>query len=453
MLAVPVRAEVKDPGEAFLANLTSDPLGLAFDRKFAVHAGSMGGGGATYGGEKAAKAFEAALGAWRPEPLAVYLHIPFCLNRCLYCGFGGHPPSPGILPAYTEALIREIEWLTARTDKPVGPVVSIFFGGGTPTLLGAGDLGKITEALSRRFDLANDCEITLEGRAGDLTPEKVDGCLAAGINRVSIGVQTFDTAVRRSLGRLSDRGEAVSRLEGLIARRKAAVIIDLIYGLPGQDLSKFLSDMQTAVSVGVDGLDVYQLNTFPGGPLEQAVREGRLEPPTPLRSQGQYYLLAAEYFTQLKWRQLSLTHYASGTRERNLYNPWAKSRKHCLGLGAGAGGYLGGYSFYRRPKPEAYIKAAAEGRPWPDLASPLAEGEALTSLIIEQMEQGYLDLELISSGFKLHHGPLGRLVDNWRKAGLVELDRLQLRLTPAGRFWGVNLTQALVEAAPLAAAS
>ncbi|MDR0620388.1 MAG: heme anaerobic degradation radical SAM methyltransferase ChuW/HutW [Deltaproteobacteria bacterium] len=426
--------------ERFLARIGVGP-GLAFAEKFTVHAGTTG---ETLLGEEALEAYGRVLGDIKPGPLGLYLHIPFCQNRCLYCGFVGQKPDNELIGRYVSAMEKEIESLgTTFAEKP-GPVRTVYFGGGTPTIVAPQLLARLTSAIQKNFNLANDLEMTLEGRVSDLSPENVSGFLGAGFNRFSLGVQSFDTEIRKSLGRHGDRAKAMAYLANLIERRMAPVIIDLIYGLPGQSVSAFLEDLKTADEMGVDGLDTYQLNVFRGGELEKAVKSGRIKAPANLAEQAEFYLKAAEFMDSLKWRRLSLSHYARDTRERNVYNPWAKTRKNCLAFGAGAGGFIDGHATYRRPDVPAYLEMSQNRRFGPDFLTKPTGRESLQSFIVGQMEMGYLNIKRLTGTEGVNPEPIALLADNWHRAGLVRLNGDHMELTDPGRFWGVNLTQALV---------
>lgn len=429
----------KGPGR-FMARVGAGP-GMAFGEKFAVHAGTVG---ESQKGPEAAKAYGKLLAGLSPGPLGLYVHVPFCQNRCLYCGFVGQKPDNQLMEEYVSAVAKEIGAMGATAPGRPGPVRTVYFGGGTPTIVPPGLLAGLTGAIQKNFSLASDLEMTLEGRVSDLSPENVEGFLAAGFNRFSLGVQSFDTRIRRALGRHGDREKAMGQLSNLIRRRMAPVIIDLIYGLPGQDVSAFLADLETADRLGVDGLDTYQLNVFAGGELERAVREGRIPAPAGLPGQAEFYLRAAEFLDGLKWRRLSLSHYARDTRERNLYNPWAKSRKNCLAFGAGGGGFIDGHATYRLPDVAAYLGDARRGRFGPDFLTLPTGNEALESSIVGQMELGYLNLRKLFGAGGVSPGPIKALTDNWAQAGLIRLNGDYMELTDPGRFWGVNLTQALV---------
>jgi oxygen-independent coproporphyrinogen-3 oxidase len=394
-------------------------------------------------GPQAAEAYMARLAA-SGGPCAFYTHMPFCRGRCLFCGFAGKAPTGDIGTAYCSAVVKEIEFI-ARKSGPRGPVRTVYFGGGTPSCMLPADLGRVLSAMRACVPFANDCEITLEGAVHDFTPENVDGFLKAGFNRFSIGVQTFDTGIRRSMGRVSKGEEALGRLSELTARNMGAVIIDLIYGLPGQTLGVFERDLELASSAGLDGLDTYQLNVFPQGELARAAGDGRVPHPIPLSEQGAYYAMAYSRLKRMGFKSLSLSHYGRGTRERNFYNPWAKRRMDCLAAGAGAGGFLSGWASYRRPDAESYISSVEKGEFSPDFLTRPPCSESLSAFIVGQMEEGYLDLRALRERFGKELSGLERLLDNWQEAGLITAEDDLLTMTVAGRFWGVNLAQATVD--------
>jgi oxygen-independent coproporphyrinogen-3 oxidase len=281
----------------------------------------------------------------------------------------------------------------------------------------------------------------------DFAPERIDGFLEAGHNRFSIGIQSFDTKVRRSLGRHSDRETATRNLADLVSRDMGAVIIDLIYGLPFQTLSVFETDLEIAHDLGLDGLDTYQLNVFPKGDLKKAVDEGKLPPPAPLSEQGRYYLLGYERLLGKRWKTLSLSHYARTPRERNFYNPWAKRKGNALGVGAGAGGFLSSRGYYRLPDVGKYLENVENGDFSPSFLTLPSPREELTSHIVKELEVGSLNLAELRGRFPMDPKNLEILTRNYVEAGLARFDGDWFDLTPSGRFWGVNVTQAMCDTA------
>lgn len=424
---------------AYFAETGRDPL-HAFSKKFAVHAGKKSD---MLEPQQMPTQFMSLLQEGFNAPAVIYIHFPFCRTTCVYCGFAGPRPDDETSHAYVDAIIKEIDWLARFETVRKVPVRAVYMGGGTPSSIPPAALARLNESLAKAFNLANDCEITLEGRTSDLI--HAEDFIKAGFNRFSIGIQSFDTTIRRSTGRLNSREECLKLLSALIEKQMAAVIIDLIYGLPGQSVESFLGDLKTAGSIGVDGLDTYQLNTFPDGRLQKAIEEGKLPPAAALGEQGAYYTAGYEYLTYNRWIPLSISHYGRTSRERNIYNPWTKMKGNCVGLGAGAGGSINGWGSYRAPVVEKYIKMAAAGMFMPDALMKPDPKHALNSAIIEQVERGWINNAMLAENCGANRELLDAVLANWEECGLVTAQSEWTELTVSGRFWGVNLTQILID--------
>lgn len=371
-----------------------------------------------------------------------YVHVPFCANHCLFCGFYRNKYRHEESARYVQALIDEVK---RDADMPcVGhaPIHALYLGGGTPTALETADLVRLIEVLRAELPLAADCELTLEGRILHFDDEKVDACLDAGVNRISIGVQSFDSKVRQQQGRRASGPEAERFIGDLIARDRAAVVIDLMYGLPGQDQGVWLRDLQTALALGPDGLDVYCLALFPGTPLHQAVAKGKVARPASLAEQGRMYALACEQLTAAGWHQVSNSHWAGNTRERNLYNLLIKSGAETLAFGSGAGGSLGRYSYTIDPDLNSYLQAQSQGRKAIAAMLRSDERQPLRDWVSGQLETARLDVAQLLRRWPelaLRRTALEALLESWRQAGLAERQAEVVTLTTAGRFWSTNL--------------
>lgn len=221
-------------GRRYFAQEGVDPLTMAFAAKSTVHAG-IGGKPVETG--RIPALWEEIMEHPRKDRSTAYIHIPFCRNRCLYCDFYKYPADRSASQSYTDALIRELRVDRGKPAVADYPVHAVYLGGGTPTVLEPDDLTRLFEAVWRTLPLSNDCEITVETSVEDLDETTLAICLAAGVNRFSIGVQSFDTAVRKSLGRRCNRQTVVENLSRARDADAAAVIIDLIYGLPGQNMT------------------------------------------------------------------------------------------------------------------------------------------------------------------------------------------------------------------------
>lgn len=372
-----------------------------------------------------------------------YVNVPFCANHCLFCGFYRGPAQPARMTGYASLVIEELERERAAEGVARAPVHAVYLGGGTPSALPADELQRLLRALRSALPLAPDCEITVEGRWLGFDADKVDACLEAGANRFSIGVQSFDTSVRRSQGRRGSRDELLRFLAELVDRDRAAVVVDLLIGLPGQTPDTWQDDLRACIDLGLDGVDLYPLNVYPMTPLAGAIAAGKSAPALPLPEQGAMYREGARVLEDAGWRQISNSHWARATRERNLYNLLIKQGADCLGYGAGAGGSLADHAYALEPDLERYAALLRSGRKPLSAIRELDAGEHLQQRLAEQLEVGRLDLSALAPDAAER---AGALVEQWQRAGLLEGVGPRLRLTVAGRFWAPNLARGLREA-------
>ena len=424
------------------ANEGVDPLSGAFDAKVAVHPGM---GGAFVDKAHIGELWHSLVREPRRGKTTAYFHIPFCETRCLFCGFFSNPYMRETSRAYVDALLKEIRSERELPAIRSGPVHAVYLGGGTPTALAAADLERLLACIRECLPLANDCEITVEGRIHHFSEEKMVACIKGGANRFSIGVQTFDTDIRRRLGRLADTETILKKLETLKCLDQAAIVIDLIYGLPGQSLEIWERDLDILLELALDGADLYQLNVFRDGALEKAVEKGRISPPPPLAQQSRYFARGVATMTRARYRRLSISHWGRTTRERNFYNLLFKRRSPTLAFGACAGGNLRGHFFFLENNLESYLKSSGHAKPVMAMVYPMVH-DTLVGALTGGLEVGHINLRCLGNrlGFDLEtfYQPL---LAQWKRAGLVETDEGRITLTLAGQFWQVNLTQAMID--------
>jgi len=432
--------------QRFLANETGDPLHDAFDSKLAVHAMPRN---ETMEPDQLEQAWAEMMSIEHigQQVRTIYIHIPFCHGHCLFCGFFQNIYKPDTARRYVDILLKE---MTATADQPFvkygRPFQAVYFGGGTPTSLSAPDIDRLVIGIKTLFPLANDCELTFEGRFHNFDRDKIDVALEAGINRFSLGVQTFDSQIRKSIGR-RDSGEKL--IETLIRLRdigKAVITIDLIYGRPGQTLEIWQKDIETYLDLGLDGCDLYQLNIFYGGALNSAIEKGTLPKPATLREQADYFQRGVDLMKAAHQQRLSITHWAQNSRERSLYNSFSRGRSECLPLGAGAGGWLGNNMFFLEGDLKTYSKMVNAGK------KPLAmgfggdENNLLFRDISYQIELGYCDCKTLSARYQIDFfAAISPVATQWEKVGLIRIDGQCLYLTRAGEYWAVNLAQILID--------
>ncbi len=427
-----------------LGQETNDPLHAAFASKRVVHAGLIGDPIAQDGQQAA---YQKALASLPEENRqhALYIHIPFCQTKCLYCGFYQNASRQAEEDAYLEALLGEIEAEAASPQLRNTPIDCVFIGGGTPTSLSAANAAMLLAAVQKSFKLTANCEVTLEGRIHDLVPEKIETWLKYGVNRISLGVQSFNTALRQRIGRLDTREEVLRRLK-LLKGYDVTVIVDLIYGLPGQTLAMWLEDVRTLAEADVDGMDLYQLNIFPGGPLAKAVAGGTVPPCADIGGQADMYAAARDYLLAEGVERLSLCHWRRTKRERSLYNTLAKAGADVYAFGCGAGGHFGGISWMNQRVLAAYRQDWEKGvKPIMMAGQQVAPklGQ-ICDCIISDLEKGFVDFRrLLIADSRLEE--LEIVLSLWQERGLLQKDLGVYRLTRAGEFWYISLTQSLVE--------
>jgi oxygen-independent coproporphyrinogen-3 oxidase len=205
--------------------------------------------------------------------LALYIHWPFCLSKCPYCDFNSHVRDRIDQDRFARALRRELATEAARLGRR--RLTSIFFGGGTPSLMDPATVAAILDDAARHFDASEDLEITLEANPTSIEAGRLADYRAAGVNRVSVGIQSLDEAALRSLGRQHSAAEAIAAL-ALARRLFPRVSFDLIYARPGQDLPSWRAELRAALAIAADHLSLYQLTIEPATPFAALHRQGRI---------------------------------------------------------------------------------------------------------------------------------------------------------------------------------
>ena len=222
------------------------------------------------------------------EPFGVYVHWPFCAAKCPYCDFNSHVRhSPLDQAVFGEAYAREIARMASLS--PGREVTSIFFGGGTPSLMEVATVGKILEEISNYWTVASDCEITLEANPTSVEAERFRGYRSAGVNRLSMGVQSLDDAELKRLGRLHSAEEAIGAIH-LARETFPRLSFDLIYSRPGQHAANWQAELNAALDLAADHLSLYQLTIEEGTPFFDLQEKGRLVIPDQDRAAELYEL-------------------------------------------------------------------------------------------------------------------------------------------------------------------
>ena len=264
--------------------------------------------------------------------LGLYVHLPWCTRKCPYCDFNSHAASDLPELSYISALLADLDHDRAQITGR--PLESIFIGGGTPSLFSVSAIASLLDGIRERVDLAPDCEITLEANPGSAEAGRFAGYLAAGVNRLSIGVQSFDDAALTSIGRIHDARAAHLAVETAQAAGMERINIDLMYGLPGQSRQSALADVEQALEHGVSHLSHYELTIEPNTLFHRS--------PPPRPDEDALWTMHESSLALIEsagLRRYEISAYARpGAECRHNLNYWRFG--DYLGIGAGAHGKL-----------------------------------------------------------------------------------------------------------------
>jgi oxygen-independent coproporphyrinogen-3 oxidase len=301
---------------------------------------------------------------------SLYVHVPFCTRKCRYCDFYSVPFTPGAAERFARAAERE---LAARRNRLTKPLSTVFFGGGTPTCLGAELLGRLLRAVRPLVDPA--AEFSVEANPATLDENVIAALAAAGVNRVNVGVQSFRDADLRVLGRAHDAAGAREALGRLRQAGFENIGLDLIYGIPGQDLAAWRASLSEAIALAPEHLSCYGLSFESGTPLEADRRAGRVSEVCD-DLQRQCYRRAIADAEAAGLPQYEISNFARPDR-RCRHNLTYWHNRAYVGIGPGAAGYLDGVRTTNTPDVEAYVDALEAGRAVPRTAERLTGRRAL----------------------------------------------------------------------------
>ena len=292
------------------------------------------------------------MNSYEPQSLSLYVHWPFCVSKCPYCDFNSHVRAGIDQLVWREALLADLE----HEAQLLGPrkLTSIFFGGGTPSLMDPASAEAIIDAAIGHWQAADDIEITLEANPNSVETERFADLASAGVNRLSLGLQSFDNEALHFLGRAHDSDEGMAALnvaQGLFDR----VSFDLIYALPGESEKHWADALARALSLGTTHLSLYQLTIEPGTRFATLVERGMLEPLDPERA-ASLYELTQDMTEKAGIPAYEISNHARpGEESRHNLNYWRYG--DYAGIGPGAHGRRAGTRSARHRKPENFLSA------------------------------------------------------------------------------------------------
>jgi oxygen-independent coproporphyrinogen-3 oxidase len=362
--------------------------------------------------------------------LALYAHWPFCVSKCPYCDFNSHVRETVDEERWKSALLQDLAY--EREKAPDGRIASIFFGGGTPSLMPPDTVAALIEAADTSWGFADDIEITLEANPSSVESSRFGDLASAGVNRVSLGLQALDDEALRFLGRAHGVDEGVAALATAQSAFRR-VSFDLIYGLPGQSEAAWDAELARALSFGTGHLSLYQLTIEPGTRFAALAAKGALTQADPDHMAALYEL------TQQRTEPAGLPPYEISNHAR----PGEESRHNLaywryqpyLGVGPGAHGRRGGHATQRHRKPENWLAALARNGHGVSEETQIAPSDrAAEALLMGLRLREGVDLDRIAklAGREPHDIVDPGAVEELQRLGLVNRDDLKLRVTSAG---------------------
>lgn len=293
-------------------------------------------------------------------PKAVYVHIPFCTNKCHYCDFNSYVLKGQPVADYLDALERELE--TTVRHQPPGRIDTIFVGGGTPTVLTPRQMERFLEIVNCYFPIqASDLEFTMEANPGTTDLEKLAAMRAGGVNRISFGVQSFDNALLERIGRIHNTDEVYRSLENARSTGFSNLSIDLMFGLPGQTTEVLDRTLKEALALDLKHYSIYGLKVEENTLFHVLYEKNKLLLPEEEEEAGMYGLIM-DRLKQAGYRQYEISNFAKpGYESRHNITYWRNEPYY--GIGAGAYGYAGGIRHVNIKGVQPYIEATRNGYP------------------------------------------------------------------------------------------
>ena len=288
----------------------------------------------------------------------IYLHIPFCKTRCIYCDFYSTTRSE-MTDRYVSALCKELKLRKSYLDNE--PVETIYFGGGTPSQLSKENFEKIFETIEKEYNLAECREITLEANPDDLTPEYIKILASLPFNRISIGIQTFNEQTLRLLKRRHTAGQAISAVKECRMAGFQNISIDLMYGLPGETPESWKADLEEAVSLNVEHISAYHLIYEEGTPLYEMLQKHKVEE-VDEDSSVDFFALMIDRLTQTGFQHYEISNFCKPDKYSRHNSSYWTGKKY-LGCGPSAHSFNGNTRQWNVSSLDKYIAGIDKGNP------------------------------------------------------------------------------------------
>jgi len=381
-------------------------------------------------------------------PYSLYFHVPFCRQRCYYCDFNTFAGMERWIPAYTAALCTEIEKVAAQIGERI-PVHTIFFGGGTPSLLKGEQFEVILQVVDDHFEVLPDSEVSLEANPGTVSLEYLKALRALGFNRLSLGMQSANPEELRLMGRIHDASEVIQAVKWTRQAGFDNLNLDLIFGLPSQALDQWQNSVELALGMNPDHISMYALTIEEGTPFFNWFQRGMIVAPDDDLA-ADMYEWAGERLESAGYHQYEISNWAR-SREDGTFLACRHNLQYWrglpyLGFGPGAHGFARGMRSANVGLIPAYINQASQNPAGNFPAGPAAAETRLVDRMTEMQETMMMGLRLVEEGVSLtqfadrFNQPMeavfGEPIQRLMHQGLLEKVNGCLRLTRHGRLLG-----------------
>ncbi|MCK5696283.1 MAG: radical SAM family heme chaperone HemW [Desulfobacula sp.] len=319
---------------------------------------------------------------------SIYIHVPFCVKKCIYCDFYSETPL-SLIPSYIKSLQKEIETRSGSRDK----ISTIYFGGGTPSLLPVKDIETLLQTIGDKFSVSRDVEVTLEVNPGTIDLNFLRRLKKVGINRLSIGVQSFNDDKLKFLGRIHTAGQAVKIIDHAGKAGFDNISIDLIYGIPFETETRWLEDLKQAVMITPHHLSCYMLTIEPGTPLGEKLKKGLISPLDSM-AMSRLFKKTSRFLSKFKYEHYEISNFSRGSQNRSKHNSKYWDITPYYGFGPAAHSYDTKIRSWNHQSIETYIKDIESGRlPVEDTEILTREQKMMEMIMLRLRTLEGLDLE------------------------------------------------------------
>lgn len=364
------------------------------------------------------------------KTIGLYIHIPFCRQKCLYCDFPSWAGKEGQMQGYVDALTKEIE--NRGKEYADRKVVSVFFGGGTPTTLSIPMLEQLMQAVFANWDIAEDAEITTEANPGTLDGEMASALKRMGFNRLSMGVQAWQNRLLRDLGRIHTIETFQENLKAVREAGFTNINTDLMFALPNQTMADWQETVRNIVALHPEHISAYSLILEEGTPFFDRYEKGELKPAEEDLDREMYHW-AIEYLAEHGYEQYEISNFAKKGRESRHNRIYWQAEEY-LGMGLGSHSYMAGERFHNIYDLQKYMQADGDVSLLKEEVEVITEEDALA----EFMFLGLRLTEGVSfARFRERFGRemkniYGEQIEELEKDGLLQEDEKGIRLTARG---------------------